>query len=256
MVSKAVVLPVEGMKLAGQFYLPGEGDQTPYPTVCVCHGIPARVPDPGDRGYPLLAERICGEGFAVLIFNFRGCGASGGNLDLLGWTRDLKAAIDYLWALPEVDRSHLSLFGFSGGAAVSIYVAAQDKRVSSIATCACPAEFTFFTEVDDPQSIIDHFRSIGTIRDSDFPYSTEEWFSGIRLISPIKYVAEIAPRPLLLVHGSEDEVVEVTHAHKLYAQAGEPKHIIIIDRAGHRLRQDDRAMSIVIDWLGSHIKTH
>jgi fermentation-respiration switch protein FrsA (DUF1100 family) len=256
MVSKDIALQVEGIKLAGQLYLPGEGGQTPYPTVCVCHGIPAGVPAPSDRGYPLLAETICREGFAALIFNFRGCGVSGGNLDLLGWTRDLKAVIDYLWALPGVDRSHLSLFGFSGGAAVSIYVASQDKRVSSIVTCACPAEFAFFTEVDDPQSVIKHFRSIGTIRDKDFPHSTEEWLSGFRLISPIKYVAEIAPRPLLLVHGSEDEVVDVSHAHKLYDKAGETKQIIIIDGAGHRLRQDERAMAIVIDWLKSHAKTH
>ena len=69
-------------------------------------------------------------------------------------------------------------------------------------------------------------------------------------------MAEIAPRPLLLVHGSEDEVVDVSHAHKLYDRAGETKQIIIIDGAGHRLRQDDRAMAIVIDWLKSHVKTH
>jgi alpha/beta superfamily hydrolase len=256
MVSRVISLQVDGIKLAGQFYLPGEGDHSHYPTVCVCHGIPARVPDPSDSGYPLLAERICREGFAVLIFNFRGCGVSGGNLDLLGWTRDLKAVIDYLWTLPEVDRSHLSLFGFSGGAAVSIYVASQDKRVSSIATCACPAEFTFFTGVDDPQSIIEHFRGIGAIRDNNFPHSTEEWLSGFSLIRPIKYVAEIAPRPLLLVHGSEDEVVDVSHAHRLYDGAEEPKQIIVIGGAGHRLRQDDRAMAIVIDWLKSRVKTH
>lgn len=252
MVSSVIALQVEGIELAGQLYLPGEGDRTPYHTICICHGIPTRVPGPSDRGYPLLAEKICREGFAVLIFNFRGCGVSGGNLDLLGWTRDLEAAINYLWALPEVDRSHLSLFGFSGGAAVSICVASQDKRVSSIVTCACPAEFTFFTEADDPQSVIEYFRGIGTIRDKDFPNSAEEWLNGFRVISPIKYVADIAPRPLLLVHGSEDEVVEVSHAHKLYGRAGEPKQISIIDGAGHRLRQDDRAMAIVIGWLKSH----
>ena len=256
MVSRVIALQVEGIKLAGQLYLPDEGGQLCYPTVCVCHGIPAGVTDPGDSGYPLLAETICREGFAVLIFNFRGCGVSGGNLDLLGWTRDLKAVIDYLWTLPEVDRSQLSLFGFSAGAAVSICVASQDKRVSSIVTCACLAEFNFFTEVDDPQSVIEYFRSIGTIRDKDFPHSAEEWLGGFRQISPIKYVAEIAPRPLLLVHGSEDEVVDVSHAHKLYDRAGETKQIIIIDGAGHRLRQDDRAMAIVIDWLKSHVKTH
>jgi len=251
MLSRIVTLDVDGLTISGQLYLPGDGDQTAYPTVCVCHGIPAKRPDPSDKGYPLLAEQICRQGFAVFIFNFRGTGASGGNLDILGWTRDLKATIDYLCTLPEVDRSHLSLLGFSGGAAVSVYVASQDKRVSSIVTCACPAEFTFLINADEPQSIIDRFRSIGTIRDESFPQSTEKWLSGFRLVSPIRYIAGIAPRPLLLVHGSQDEVVEVSHAYKLYDSAAEPKQIIIVDGAGHRLRQNDRAMAIVIDWLKS-----
>jgi len=250
MSARAVAIKVDGVDILGQFYLPG--DRSQYPTVCVCHGIPSGTPfDPNDRGYPELAERICHEGFAVLIFNFRGTGASGGNLDLLGWTRDLKAIIDYLWTLPEVDKSHLSLLGFSGGAAVSVYVASQDKRVSCVAACACPAEFTFFTKADEPQSLVDHFRSIGTIRDKDFPHSIEDWLNGLRLVSPIKYVAGIAPRPLLLVHGSQDEIVEVSDAYRLYAQAGEPKHIIIIDGAGHRLRRNDKAIAMVTSWLKS-----
>ena len=252
MISREVALEVEGLKISGQLYLPGRGDRAPYPTVCLCHGIPAKRPDPNnDRGYHLLAERLCGEGLAVLTFNFRGAGASGGNLDLSGWTRDLKAVIDYLWALPEVDRSHLSLVGFSAGAAVSIYVAAQDNRVSSVASCACPAEFTSLIEADDLQSVINRFRDVGAIRDKDFPYSVEDWVDGFRLVNPFSYVAEITPRPLLLVHGNKDEVVDVSHAYKLYAGAREPKQIIVVDGAGHRLRENDRAMAIVIDWLKS-----
>ncbi len=247
---KPVALEVDGLNIVGQLYLP-PGDM-PYSTVCVCHGIPAKVPDPSDRGYPLLAEQICQHGFAVLIFNFRGTGNSGGNLDILGWTRDLKAVIDYLSALPEVDKSCLSLLGFSGGAAVSVYVASQDNRVSSVVACACPAEFTFFTKVEEPQSIIDHFRSIGVIRDDDFPPSVQEWLGGFKVVSPINYVAGIPPRPLLLVHGNKDETVEVSHAHELYARASEPKQLVIVEGAGHRLRRNERAMAIVLDWLKSH----
>ena len=250
MLIKSVALEVDDLKISGQLYLP-EGGQAPYPTVCICHGIPTETPDPGNEGYPSFAERICHQGFAVLIFNFRGTGASGGNLDILGWTRDLKAAIDYLFTQPEVDKTHLSLLGFSGGAAVSVYVASQDSRVSCIAACACLAEFTFIAEVDNPQSVIDHFRRIGTIRDKDFPRSTDEWLNGFRLVSPVKYVAGIAPRPLLLVHGNQDDMVPVTDAYKLYEKASEPKQLIIVDGVGHRLRQDERAMAIVIDWLKS-----
>ncbi|MFC1965206.1 alpha/beta hydrolase family protein [Chloroflexota bacterium] len=249
---KSVVLEVEDIIISGQLYLPG--DKGPYPAVCICHGIPSGTPDPGDKGYTLLAERICREGFAVLIFNFRGTGDSGGNLDLLGWTRDLEAAIDYLWSSGEVDKPHLSLLGFSGGAAASVYVASQDSRVSCIAACACPAEFTFFTKENEPQPIIDHFRSIGAIRDADFPRSAENWFDGFRLVSPIEYVAGIAPRPLLLVHGSQDETVDISHARRLFDRAGGPKRIVTVDGAGHRLRQDDRAIAVVIAWLKSQCR--
>jgi len=190
----------------------------------------------------------------VLIFNFRGTGASGGNFDLLGWSRDLKAAVNYLWALPEVDKSRLSLLGFSGGAAVSIFVAAQDSRVSSIVACACPAEFTSLIEVEDTQSVVAYFRSLGVIRDRAFPPSIEPWFDGFRIVSPIKHVAQIAPRPLLLVHGSQDGVVAVADAWELYREAGEPRQIVIIEGAEHRLRQDERAMATVIDWLKSQAR--
>jgi fermentation-respiration switch protein FrsA (DUF1100 family) len=242
-----VTLEVDGINIAGQLYLP-EGDG-PYPTVCTCHGIPAGIPDPTDRGYASLAEKIAPHGFAVFIFNFRGAGASGGNLDMPGWTRDLRAVIDYLYALPRVDSSCLSLLGFSGGAAVSVYVAAGDRRVSAVVACACPAEFDLFHRGDNPRSLIDHFHSIGAIRDDDFPASAREWLNGFELVKPIDYVAQISPRPLLLVHGSQDETVDISHAHRLYAQAGEPKQLAIVDGAGHRLRHSDEAMDIVIDWL-------
>jgi fermentation-respiration switch protein FrsA (DUF1100 family) len=250
MSTRDFTLKVDGLDIVGQLYLPS--GNMPYPTVCVCHGIPAHVPDPSDRGYPLLAEQICQRGFAVLIFNFRGAGASGGNLDMLGWTRDLRAVVDYLCALPEVDKSRLSLLGFSGGAAVSVYLASADKRVSSVAACACPAEFT---KLGEGQSLIDHYRSIGAIRDSDFPPSAEEWLNGFKAVKPIDYVAGISPRPLLLVHGSQDETVDVSDAHRLYDRAGKPKKLVIIDGAGHRLRQNDEAMAVVLDWLKSRTPT-
>lgn len=199
----------------------------------------------------MLAERICDQGLAVMIFNFRGTGSSEGNLDILGWSRDLMAVIDYLFTVPEVDKTHLSLLGFSGGAAVSVFVASADSRISSIAACACPAEFTFLTKTDNPQSIIDHFRYIGAIRDSDFPPSVKEWFDHFTEINPVKHVGGISPRPLLVVHGNQDETVPLSHARELYNRATQPKQLVIIDGAGHRLRQNDRAMAVVADWLKS-----
>ena len=248
MIKDRVLLKIDNLQLAGEVYFPERATQ-PHPALCLCHGIPAVPHDPTDRGYATLAERFCAAGFVTLFFNFRGTGESQGNLDMLGWTRDLKAAIDFLSTLDEVDKSSLHLLGSSGGAAVSVYVAADDPKVSSVVTFACPAEFRFLSTEQQHESLIDRFRSIGTIRDRNFPPSVDEWFEGFSTVSPIQQIDKISPRPLLLIHGDGDEVVALEHAHRLYARAGKPKEIIIIPEAGHRLRLEEKAITSALNWL-------
>jgi fermentation-respiration switch protein FrsA (DUF1100 family) len=243
------ILTVDNIRLPGEVHFP-ETTRQPCPALCLCHGIPSgQQPSPGDSGYPGLAQRFCTAGFVTLIFNFRGTSQAQGNLDILGWTRDLKAAIDYLASLQGVDRSRLYLLGSSAGAAVSVYVAANDSMVSSLATLACPAEFSFLADKQRAKATIDHFRSIGLIRDADFPPSVDEWLDGFNTVSPLRWVDKISPRPLLLIHGQEDDLVAVEHAYKLYEQAREPKELVIIPGAGHRLRLEEKAVTTALDWL-------
>jgi uncharacterized protein len=247
--NRDVNLKVDGLKIAGQIYLP-EDREPPYPAVILCHGVPSgAAADPNDGGYPLLARTIAGEGFAVLIFSFRGAGDSEGNFDIVGWTHDLAAAIDYLWGLSEIDESHLSLVGFSAGGAVSIYVAAQDKRVSAVAGCAAPADFSAISDPRHSQLTLEHFRKIGIIRDPDYPASREAWLNDFRKISALRSVADIAPRPLLLVHADQDNVVPFVSAQKLFAEAGEPKKLVTIRGPEHRLRRSEKAVKTVLKWL-------
>jgi len=245
-----IVLQVDGISIVGQLYLPGGSKN--YPLVCLCHGVPSgNPPDPNDGGYPELAGRFCAEGFGAFFFNFRGTGDSGGNFDILGWTRDLEAVVDHLCGLDVVDTSRLFLVGFSGGAATSVYVASKDERVCGLAACACPADFSLLMERDTPQGTIDRYRTIGAIRDDDFPPSLDGWFDNLRQVTPIEHVAGISPRPLLLIHGANDETVPVEHARSLYETAGKPKEIVVLEGLGHRLRQEDRAVAAVMDWLKS-----
>jgi len=118
-----------------------------------------------------------------------------------------------------------------------------------VASCACPADFFLLTESDDAGSYVDHFREIGAIRDDNFPPSTEEWLNGFRQVKPIDYVDRIAPRPLLLIHSSDDETVAINHAHRLYEKAGEPKRLAELHGAGHRLRHDNRVLETFIEWV-------
>jgi len=239
---KEVFIEVDGLRLKGEMHLPqGRG---PFPVLCLCHGIPARPPDPSDPGYRALARRFSQEGFLSFIFNFRGAGESEGNLDLLGWTRDLKAVLDWLYSIEEADKTRVSVMGFSGGAAVAVYVVAYDIRVKSVAACACPAEFTF-----PPEEMLRQAREVGTIRDPDFPPSFEEWARGFKEVSPIRFIDRISPRPLLILHGESDELIDPSQALRLYEKAREPKEFILIPGAGHRLRLSQKAVEAAARWL-------
>ncbi|MEA3442033.1 MAG: alpha/beta fold hydrolase [Chloroflexota bacterium] len=240
-------MKVDGLELDGEIFIP-PGNK-PCPALCICHGIPAMPYNPNDRGYPVLAERFCAAGFATLIFNFRGAGRSQGNLDILGWGRDLQSALDFLLSLEEIDRRRVCLLGFSGGAAVSVHAAAHDPRISSIVTCACPAEFSSLESKETLLSSIEHFRQIGAIKDKGFPPSPEEWLNGFKAVSPINWIDRISPHPLLLIHGDADEVVPLEHAYRLYEKAKEPKELTIIPGAKHKLRLEEVAMTTVLDWL-------
>jgi len=244
---KEIRLKADGLELFGQLY--GPLSATVCPGLCICHGIPAAPPDPTDEGYAPLAQRFCDAGFVTLIFNFRGTGRSQGNLDILGWTRDLQAAVGFLYDLREVDKTRLCLLGFSGGAAVSVYVAAHDARVSLVVTCACPADFHSLSQRETPLESIQRFRQLGAIRDKDFPPSVEEWRKGFETVSPINWIDRISPRPLLLVHGDADELIPLEHAHRLYQKAKEPKELKVIPGARHRMRLEKAAMDFVLEWL-------
>jgi putative redox protein len=251
---KDFTLKVDNLRLPAEVYIP-ETAKGPHPALCLCHGIPSGQPGPSDdRGYPGLAEKFFASGFVTLIFNFRGAGPSQGNLDMMGWTRDLKAAIDYLASMEEADNSRLCLLGSSAGAAISVYVAANDPRVSSVVTLACPAEFDFMTDKQRAKATIDHFRSIGVIKDKDFPPSVDEWLDGFNTISSLHWIDRISPRPLLLIHGDKDDLVPVEHACRLYEKAGEPKELVIIPGAGHRLRLEEKAVTTALEWLISTVK--
>ena len=250
MLRDSVVLKVDGISISGQLFLPDT--QNTYPLICLCHGAPSgNPPEPGDGGYPALAESICKAGFGAFFFNFRGTGDSGGNIDFLGWTRDLQEAIKYLRHSGNINAPKLYLVGFSAGAAVSIYVASKDECISGVAACACPAHFGLFTDVDEPQVIIDRYRDIGAIRDADFPPSLDWWLENLRQVTPIEHVSSIASRPLLFIHGTNDETVPISHCYQMYELAGKPKKLVILEGAGHRLRREDGVISTILNWIVS-----
>ena len=248
-------LLVDGITVVGQIVIPEDLPAEGGPAVIFCHGIPATKLDHSDSSYVEMAETAAAEGFVSVAFNFRGCGFSGGNFDTTSWVHDLQAVIDYVAAAPYVDRSRIALVGFSHGGAVSVYVTANDPRVAALVACASPAESGKVFGGERLASSIARFRETGIIKDPDFPPSPEEWIAAFREISALRWVGQIAPRPLMIIHGSEDELIPLHEAHELYAAAGQPKELVVLEGTGHRLRRNPRTMETAMRWLHATLVT-
>ena len=217
------------------------------PAIIICHGFPIGPIDARMAGstFPELVDRIANDrGWTAMTFTFRGCGASDGDFSLQGWVDDLRAAIDHVIA--ETSPAGGWLCGSSTGGSIALCVGADDPRVRGAALLSSRADFDDWAA--QPRRFADHAREIGAIRTPGFPRQLDEWARELRRFRPVDAARRFAPRPLLIVHGDDDESVPTVEARQL-TEAHGTAELRIISGAGHRLRHDPRAVAILLGWL-------
>jgi uncharacterized protein len=242
-------LSVDNLQIRGEMMWPKTGGQRP--AVVICHGIPQRKQDPSTRneGYKAIARFFAERQYFSIIFNFRGTGFSEGSFDLWGWRRDLDKVLDFVIQQENVDRQLLSVLGFSGGAATTCITMAQRQEAANVILAACPADFDFLFDRQPTAELLEEARSIGIMRKEDLPEDLQKWSQdGKRCFGP-SIIHQISPRPLLLIHGQQDDLVLPRHAHRLYEAAREPKELIMLPEAPHQLRTDPHVLDLCLGWL-------
>jgi uncharacterized protein len=240
----------DGITIRGQILFPSARPAMLYPALIICHGIPgsgtARPLD--DPGYEGLAEDFSSLGIAAVIFNFRGCGDSGGDFDMMGWVRDLEAVLDKSLNTPYIDPTRVMLLGFSGGGAAAIRVAAENARVYAVAAAGTPSHFGIFEK--DAGEIVADFRERGLIRDPGFPRDPDGWIDGFKEIEPRRWIAQVRAKHILIVHGDADELIPVEHSREIFSHApAGVAELQIIPGGMHRLRLDPRCIEILKEWF-------
>jgi pimeloyl-ACP methyl ester carboxylesterase len=236
-----------GLTLAGYLARPSRGVARGLPGLVISHGFPAG-PDGAQnagRSYYDLADRIAADmGWVVLVFNYRGCGDSDGDFSLTGWLDDVRGAIDHLAGTDGVNGVWTA--GFGTGAALSICAGADDMRVRGVVAVAPPADFADWA--DDPRRLLAHAREVGAIRHKTFPEDYEAWAAELGSVSAVDRVVDLAPRPLLIIHGADDDLVPVFDA-RVIADAHGTATLRLVEGGGHRLRYDPRAVAVLLGWL-------
>jgi len=133
---KDVTFKVKGTSLSAWLYLP-KRRSAPVPCIVMSHGLGATR----DAGLEPYAIRFREAGFAVLVFDYRHLGESGGEPRQLVWIpyqlEDMSAAVEYTRGLEEIDPDRIALWGTSLSGGHVIVTAAKDDRVSCV-SAQCP----------------------------------------------------------------------------------------------------------------------
>lgn len=239
----------DGLSIQGKMFFPGEGR---HPVIIVSHGFMGDM-----RGTEAYARQLAELGYLTLCFDFcGGCleGKSEGSttkMSVLTEVRDLMAVIRYAQALPEADKNRVTLMGFSQGGFVSALTAAKLKEEIERLILIFPA-FCIPDDARRGQMLLCSFDPLhipeviecGTFRMGRvYPEAVLE-------MDPYEEVSAYQG-PVLIVHGSDDMIVNISYAEKAAAAYGGHAILKTIPGAGHGFRpeEDAVAMGYVTEFL-------
>ncbi len=137
--TRTVTFENEGATLTGTLYLPADHDGQPLPTVVVT-GAWTSVQQQMPATY---AEQMVQRGFAAFTFDFRGWGQSGDLQQNVRFvespeakTDDIRAAIEFVATLPEVDAGQIYGLGICASAGYMVDASAGNDLVQRVGLVA------------------------------------------------------------------------------------------------------------------------
>jgi len=262
--TRSVSFESSGLRLDGDLRLPAASGGGQLPGVIVCSGYQGLK----DIHPARFARTLVPAGFACLGFDYRGFGKSEGQVGRLvpqEQVEDTIAAVDFMTSLPEVDPARVGLVGWGLGGGIVIAAAAAEPRVRAVAALNGIGDGRRATEAaHDEESWNRLLSRIEADRDrsesecvppfdvlpldrvtGEYAHDELERYAGfgseVTLESaaslldfrPEALVSRISPRPLLLVHGSDNRLNPPAESVELHRLAGEPKELVLLPGAGH-----------------------
>ncbi len=147
---RVIIRPATGdtFGLAATLTLP-LGGRRPFPVVVAMSGSGQQDRDeslwpivPEYRPFREYAERLAREGIAMLRYDDRMAGASGGTLGgtTADYTDDVRQLVAWLRERPDIDPARVALLGHSEGGVMGPLLAADDPRIAAVVILAGPSK--------------------------------------------------------------------------------------------------------------------
>ena len=187
-------------------------------------------------------------GYDIFTFEMRGQGNSPAQpgYEPLQWVTeyeliDFRTALDYLKTRPDKDPRGVGLFGLSKGGSAGLMAAAQDDFIRCFVVDGIFAALT--TMVPYMQRwVFVYTRTPWLARRLPIWFFRFEGKAALRQVErqrgcrypPLeKYMARLAPRALLMIHGGGDTYIKPDMAAELFALAQQPKDFWLVEKAKH-----------------------
>jgi fermentation-respiration switch protein FrsA (DUF1100 family) len=213
----------DGLALRGWWIPASNSDRA----VIFLHGHAGSM-DPDVQYAPALHTA----GLNVLMFDFRAHGRSDGKMSTIGYLerQDALGAVDFVRAK---SISRIGLLGFSMGGRVAMLTVPICPHVRAVISDGGPARLdsamtNWVMERGAPRLLAVALAWLA------IAVTSLRLRANLFRYEPARWVGQIAPRPILLIHGDRDPFTTPAEFDALVAAAGQPKEIWRVPEAGHR----------------------
>lgn len=203
-----------------------------------------------------ISRALAEEGFATLRFDFTGLGHSEGEFastDFSSNVDDLVAAADWLRANhgpPSV------LIGHSLGGAAVLAAAHRIPEARAVATIGAPSDVGHVEHLfgDARREIESEGEAAVVLGGREFRIR-REFLEDVREQRLRDRIAAL-DRPLMVFHATHDEVVDLSHATRIFTAAKAPRSFVSLDDADHLLtnpRDAAYVAGIIAPWARRYL---
>ncbi|MBQ5758349.1 MAG: alpha/beta fold hydrolase [Clostridia bacterium] len=240
-------LESDGIRIHAKLDFPRE-QKDRMPLLIVFHGLTG---DMEERHITAVAEAANREGFASLRVELYGHGKSGGELKnhtILIWLAEGMRVIEFASRLPFV--TDLYVAGHSQGGLLAVLLGSIERdRIKALIPLS-PAvsipesvrEGRLFDVTFDPERLPE------TIRLDTYELSSE-YVRAMRSL-PVSEAASSFKKPVLIVHGTEDETIPFEYAEKI-RERYENARLVPVEGDTHCF---DRHLDAVVDVVGRFLR--
>ncbi len=193
-----------GAVISGALFSPS-GATSRVPGVVVVHGLTDHK-EYLNRVSVELARR----NFVVLAIDLRDHGMSTGACTFGlpdAEPQDVLNALQFLRARPEVDPNSLALMGHSFGGMVALLAASNPGgQVNATVTWAAPTNLTSLAR--------ENYETVAYVVDKRVLPADLTTPEGLRVRSPVEYIASLRPNSTLFLHSTDDALVPVSQSYE------------------------------------------